>query len=208
MFPKSTELPNRFIAKEKFYANGDFNGKLKEAMTSDIAKITAINKLSSSTLNIKPGEIFPEIMVLKVVLKNKIFNIQLLDAMDKSIRAAYVLFILEFDNKCCASIAYKDKGKDSLNIVKRWTGPWVDELVFDLSGRTIDFVYENLLNQVSDGKIDKNAGKTLKERILKCIEIEKITKKIEQLENKMNNEPQLKKKLEIKSMIKSLKEGL
>lgn len=82
MFPKSTELPNRFIAKEKFYANGDFNGKLKEAMTSDIAKITAINKLSSSTLNIKSGEIFPEIMVLKVVLKNKAFNIQLLDAMD------------------------------------------------------------------------------------------------------------------------------
>lgn len=208
MFPKSTELPNRFIAKEKFYANGDFNGKLKEAMTSDIAKITAINKLSSSTLNIKSGEIFPEIMVLKVVLKNKAFNIQLLDAMDKSIRAAYVLFILEFDNKYCASIAYKEKGKDSLNIVKRWTGPWVDELFFDLSGGTIDLVYENLLKQISGGKIEENAEKGLKEKVSRSIEQEKIAKKIEQLENKMNNEPQLKKKLEIKSMIKSLKEEL
>ena len=42
----------------------------------------------------------------------------------------------------------------------------------------------------------------------RSLEQEKIAKKIEQLENKMNNEPQLKKKLEIKSMIKSLKEGL
>ena len=97
MFPKSTELPNKFIAKEKFYKYGEFSTSLKTAMTNDVAKIMATNQFSARSLNVKEGSIFPEIMVLRVVLKRRVCNTQLLDLMDKSIRAAYVLFVLEFD---------------------------------------------------------------------------------------------------------------
>lgn len=208
IFPKSTELPNKFIAKEKFYSNGDFTSKLKEAMTSDVARISAINQFSSSTLNIKVGENFPEIIVLKITLKNKRVDAKLLDAMDRSIRAAYILFILEYGDEYCASIGYKEKSKDSLNIIKRWNTSWVPELNFSLDGNSIDAIYENLIRQISDGQLIVTPEKDLKGKVAETLEQEKIAKKIEQLENKMNNEPQLKKKLEIKAVIKSLKEQL
>ena len=208
MFPKSTELPNKFIAKEKFYKYGEFSAFLKTAMTNDVAKIMATNQFSARSLNVKEGSIFPEIMVLRVVLKRRVCNTQLLDLMDKSIRAAYVLFVLEFDGKYCLSIAYKDKNKDNISIVKRWTSNWQKEISLDIEGGSIDAIYESLIKQISGGKIEENAEKGLKEKVSRSIEQEKIAKKIEQLENKMNNEPQLKKKLEIKSMIKALKEGV
>lgn len=55
MFPKSTELPNKFIAKEKFYKYGEFSTSLKTAMTNDVAKIMATNQFSARSLNVKEG---------------------------------------------------------------------------------------------------------------------------------------------------------
>ena len=208
MFPKSTELPNKFIAKEKFYGNGSFNSKQKALMASSVAKIVATHKFSSSTLNILAGKTFPEIMVLKVILKDRTFDIKLLDAMDKSIRAAFVLFVLECDDKQCASIAFKDKNGDNITLSKRWTSPWSVDLALSLEGRSIDAIYEDLIQQISDGNLVQDVDKNLKEKVLTAITNEKIAKKIEQLEVKMKNDPQLKKKLDIKAKIKKLKEQL
>lgn len=208
MFPKSTELPNKFIAKEKFYGHGDFVGKLKTSMTNDVAKIMATHQFSAKTLNIEAGKTFPEIMVLRVVLKNKDFDIKILDAMDKSIRAAFVLFILEFNGKTSASIAFKDKKADSIAIAKRWTTPWGNDLDLDIEGRSVDSVYENLIGQMSNGKLEKNPDNNLKEKVFSVITDEKVQRQIEHLQKKMDNEPQLKKKLEIKAQIKKLKEQI
>lgn len=208
MFPKSTELPNRFIAKEKFYSHGEFTGKVKVSMTDDVAKITAINKFSSKTLNIEAGKVFPEIIVLNIILKNNIFNEKILDLMDKSIRSSYVLFILQFDNQKAASIAFKDKIGNNITISKRWITPWMNNLNLSIDGRSIDSVYEGLIKQISGNKLTSQADKTLKAKVLDAMEREKIARKIEQLKNKMDNEPQLKKKLEIKANIKALKEQL
>ncbi len=208
MFPKSTVIPNKFIAKEKFYGHGDFTAKTKTSMTNDVAKVMVSNQLSAKTLNITVGKVFPEIMVLRVVLKNKAFDLKVLDIMDKSIRAAFVLFVLEYEDQLCASIAYKDKNGDNITISKRWTSNWSKELDLSVEGRTVDAVYENLIQQVSGGQLKASADKTLKEKVVDTIMSEKIQRQIDQLEQKMNNEPQLKKKLELKAQIKQLKEQL
>lgn len=204
-FPKSTELPLKFIAKEKFYGHGDFSAKLKALMAGDIAKITASNKLSAGTLNIPAGKDFPEIMVLRVALKKKKYSPRLLDAMDKSIRAAFVLFILDFNGQFSASIAFKEKNGDNITIVKRWSTDWAEDLDFQIEGRTVDAVYEGFIRQISGGLVNASAGKSLKEKIANAIDFEKTEKQIMRLEAKMKNEPQLKKKLEIKSQIKNLR---
>ena len=208
MFPKSTELPQKFIAKEKFYGFGDFTAKLKAAMTNDIAKITASNKFSEGTLNIPAGKTFPEIMLIRVALKNKKYEPKLLDAMDKSIRAAFVLFILEFEGNLSASIAFKDKTADNITLSKRWTTGWGKDLDLEIDGRTIDAVYEGFIRQISGGKLVKSSDTSLKEKVAGVISSEKTERQVEQLETKMKNETQLKKKLEIKAEIKKLKEQL
>lgn len=208
MFPKQSKITDKFIAKEKFLSYGDFDTKLKNAMTNDIAKIIATNKLSSTTLNVEAGKIFPEIMVLHIFLKNKEYEIKLLDIMDKSIRAAYVLFVLEYNNTFCYSLAYKDKTIGNINITKRWTSPWGTELSLEFEGRSIDNIYESLIRQISNGKLLKSTELNLKEKVDKTISVEKIEKQIKMLEIKVINEPQFKRKLELKDKIKALKEQL
>lgn len=205
MFPKSTAF-NVFIAKEKFYKHGEFSTSLKAEMTENIAKMTITNKLSSDTLNIKSGSIFPEIIVLKIILKKRSYNTQLLDLLDKSIRSSYVLFILEFEQQSSFSISFKEKNRDdNITITKRWNTQWQDEINLDINGGSIDIIYENLIKQISKNEIKEDNETTLKEKVAKSIEEEKIKKIIKQLENKMNNELQLKRKLEIKAKIKELK---
>lgn len=208
MFPKSCELPNKFIAKEKFYGHGDFSGKLKSAMTTDIVKISATHKLSALTLNIEAGKVFPEIMVLRVLLKTKDYEPKLLDIMDKSIRAAFVLFVLEYEGSMQASIAYKDRSGDNIIITKRWNSSWTNDLLFDLEGRNIDAIYEALIRQISNGKLLDSQELNLKEKVNKAISTESKEKQIKQLEIKISKEPQFKRKLELKEKIKQLKAQL
>ncbi|MDR2527333.1 MAG: DUF4391 domain-containing protein, partial [Rickettsiales bacterium] len=74
-----------------------------------------------------------------------------------------------------------------------------------LEGRGVDAIYEGFIRQISDGKLENTSDKTLKERVhdLECLD--KIERQIERLECKIKNEPQIKRKIEIKEQIKNLK---
>lgn len=209
-FPESCEY-GRIIAKDKFATLGVISGKLRTEFNVGVERVIASHKLAATTLNIAAGRDFPEIMVLRVILKQQDFNIKILDAMDKSIRAAFVLFVIEYDGKERVSIAFKDKNGDNITLAKRWTTDWLDNVKLNLSGRTIDAVYENLIAQVSNGAVADTASaidKTLKEKVENAINTDKIKKQIERLRAKMRVEPQFKKQLEIKAQIKKLKERL
>lgn len=211
MFPKSTIIAEKFIAKDKFYSHGDFTTKLKKSMVDDVARIVVVNQFSQKTLNVEQGKVFPEIIVIKLLLKNKDFNKDILDIMDKSIRASYVLFMLEYDNSISFSIAFKDRNVDKISITKRWTSPFAIEYSLNIEGVSIDLIYESLIEQIatlSGNNFVKRRDKNLKEEVNITISNEKLERKIAQLENKMRNEKQFKKQIEIKAEIKQLKEEL
>ncbi|MDR2527008.1 MAG: DUF4391 domain-containing protein, partial [Rickettsiales bacterium] len=113
IFPKSTEY-GKMLPKVKLFEHEEFAGNMRRILTDDILKIKIANKLSDRTLNIERGKIFPEILVLEIALKKRYFNKKILDAIDKSIRAAYVLFVLEFNDERILSIAYKGKNGDKI----------------------------------------------------------------------------------------------
>ncbi len=208
MFPKSTIIAEKFIAKDKFYSHGDFTTKLKKSMVDDVARVVVVNQFSQKTLNVEQGKVFPEIMVIKLLLKNKDLNKDILDIMDKSIRSSYVLFMLECDNSISFSIAFKDKNADRISITKRWTSPFSTEHILKIEGVSIDLIYESLIEQIatlSGNNFVKIADKNLKEEVHISISNEKLERKIAQLESKMRNEKQFKKQIEIKEEITKLK---
>ena len=148
-WPKTTEI-GKFLAKERFYAQNTLTGALKQALVDDVEKITISNRLARDTLNVDAGTEFPEILVLKIKLKHKKINEKLLDTLDKTICAGYVLFILEYGDKQCASIAHKTiNTKDSSTIDKRWTTDWSD--LFDAGhewyGACCWSIYEKRMNR-------------------------------------------------------------
>lgn len=81
-------------------------------------------------------------------------------------------------------------------------------MALDIEGRSVDSIFESFIKQISGEDLIKSADKNLKEKVIAVITSEKIQKQIEKLELKIKNEPQLKKKLEIKAEIKKLKEQL
>ena len=205
-FPKSTFV-GKFLAKEQLYKRDVVDGTLKQALVDDIAKITIEYNLSSRTLNVEPGNIFPEITVLKLVLKHKEFKEKLLNAIDKSILSSYVLFILEFEGEQLLSIAFKDK-TTAITISKRWNTEWSDDHTLNINGSTIDQIYRGFIEQISNGLVHGNNSEQIKDSVCQDIERDKILRQIARLEAKLHSENQLNKQIEIKHQISALKEKI
>lgn len=205
-FPKSTFV-GKFLSKEQLYKRDVVDGALKQSLIDDIAKITIEYNLSSRTLNVEPGAVFPEITVLKLVLKHKKFNEKLLNAIDKSILSSYVLFILEFEDEQLLSIAFKDK-TTTITISKRWNTEWSENHTLDIHGSTTDQIYRNFIEQISGGMVTGNNAEQIKDSVTQDLERDKILKQIAKLEQKLHSENQLNKQIEIKHKISALKEKI
>ena len=205
-FPKSTFV-GKFLAKEQLYKRDVVDGTLKQALVDDVAKITIEYNLSSRTLNVEPGNIFPEITVLKLVLKHKEFKEKLLNAIDKSILSSYVLFVLEFEGEQLLSIAFKDK-TTAITVSKRWNTEWSDNHTLNINGSTIDQIYRGFIEQISNGLVHGNNSEQIKDSVGQDIERDKILRQIARLEAKLHSENQLNKQIEIKHQISALKEKI
>lgn len=206
MFAKRTEV-NRFLAKERFYAHNAVSGAVKQALIDQVEKITVANKLSPETMNIEPGKDFNEIIVLKILLKCDKINPKLLDALDKSIRSGYVLFILEYNGQQQASISYKctsanSKGDTVIN--SRWFTEWQPEIDLQADGMGIDTIYAGLINQISGGRVATDCGISLQVAIDKDAQVRKLEKQIQDLREKIRKEPQLKRQIEFSNQVRQL----
>ena len=204
-WPKSTEI-GKFLAKERFYSHDAVSGTLKQALVEDVEKITISHRLARDTLNVDAGTEFPEILVLNIKLRQSKVNEKLLDALDKSIRSGYVLFILEYNDKKCASISHKIvNAKECCTIDKRWTTDWTDKVDVELRGTTLDAIYAGLIEQVSQGRVTSGAS-GLADAVNRDIERAKLEKQIAELNQKLRNTDQLNKKFEIKDKIRTLEQ--
>lgn len=206
-WPKTTVI-GRVLSKEKIYAQGNLTGALRRALVDDVEKITIAHRLARETLNVDIGTEFPEILVLNIKLKQKNINENLLNALDKSIRAGYVLFILEYSGQQCASISHKTiNAKGDSTIDRRWTCDWADDIELELRGTTVDALYRALIEQISDGRINAVGG-ALRDAVNRDVERLRLEKQIEKLEKKLYSENQLNKQIEIKRQISALKEKI
>lgn len=206
MFAKRTEV-NRFLAKERFYAHNAVSGAVKQALIDQVEKITIANKLSPETMNIEPGKEFNEIIVLKILLKCDKINPKLLDALDKSIRSGYVLFILEYNGQQQASISHKcpsANSKDDTVINSRWFTEWQPEIDLQADGMGIDTIYAGLINQISGGRVATDCVISLQAAIDKDVQVRKLEKQILDLQEKIRKEPQLKHQIEFSNQVRQL----
>ena len=76
------------------------------------------------------------------------------------------------------------------------------------SGISLDNMYENLLNIISNNELDKFSGDTLKERVINNIDYEKIQKQVNNLSKKVKNEKQFNKQVELNTELKDLKKKI
>lgn len=212
--PKSTEF-NRFIPKQKFYkdlyTHTSIPSKTKNYFVKQIKSITWENKIDPTTMNISKGSFVEEIEVFRVELYDYEIDDSVLYIIDENI-PYHILFVFEYNNKRKYSLSYKEISRESetINIHKIFQSDWIseEEDLLKFSGISLDNMYENLLNRISDNELDKFSGDTLKERVLNNIEYEKIQKQVNNLSKKIRNEKQFNRQVELNSELKELKKKI
>lgn len=166
--PKSTEF-NRFIPKQKFYKDlytkKSLPSKTKNYFVKQIKSITWENKIDHTTMNIVKGCFVEEIEVFRVELYDYEIDDSVLYTIDENI-PYHILFVFEYNNKRKYSLSYKEISRktETITLHKIFQSDWVseDEDLLKLSGISLDDMYENLLNSISNNELDKFLGATLK----------------------------------------------
>lgn len=209
--PKETVF-NKRIPKQKFYENLDISPKLKRVFIEQVKTIYWKNKIAVSTTNLAAGDEVTEIEIFEVHLNTKSFNEEFLYQIDKEI-PYHILFLLKYQGKCQAWIAYKESVKSSSTAFKvkgYYHTDWLDEdkLSFQLAGLSLDMVYENFVRQIAGDKLETSTSKeTLKESIERSEQKQALQKQMNRLETKIRKEKQLNKQIELNSELKKLKKA-
>lgn len=209
--PKSTEF-NRRIPKQKFYENISVSPSLKRAFIDQIKTIYWCNKVATTTMNLAAGGTVVEIEVFVIYLNVQQSIEDVLRQIDKKI-PYHILFLLEYNRKYQAWIAYKEPvrlGTNTFKVGTYYHTDWMDEaeLPLKLEGLNLDKVYENFVRQIAgDALISENSA-TLKEAVERDNRKRELQKQIAALQAKVRKEKQLNKQVQLNAEVKKLKKEL
>ena len=209
-FPVSTEF-NKRIPKQKFYENIEVSPAVKRIFVEQIHIIYWRNKLAAATLNLAAGDAVTEIEIFEVKLNTPQLDEAVLRQIDKAI-PYHILFVLTYEGKAQAWIGYKEasSGGNAFKVNRYYHTDWMpeNELQFMLGGLNMDAVYENLVRQIAGDRLRTSIGESLKESVGRDEERRRLEKQIAALENKLNKEKQLNRKMELNAELKRLKKEL
>ncbi|MGL4992631.1 MAG: DUF4391 domain-containing protein [Bacteroidales bacterium] len=208
-FPKSTYF-GKLIPKENFYQRVDMNATIKRSFIDDIEQIVWQNKLSPDTLNVSKGTRVVEIEIFEIQLKRKVYDAKVIEVIEKSI-PKHLLFVLTYQEESKLLMNYKEEYENQrgkFKIVETFQSDWIssDSLSIQIEGTSIDQVYDSFIRQVAGERLVHDEVVDIKESVERTKAIEKLEKKIADLEAKKRKEKQFNKQLQISNEIKKLKE--
>ena len=191
--PEITQL-QKPLPKALIYKKFLFNNAQQTKFDTDISRIDIVNEVSTKTIpSIQEGENIKSFYVLSVTLKNKDYDIKNIEKISKLI-PQNLIFALQ----------YEDEIQLAVFCEKVFTSDWMikTKATISLVGLNFDEVWQNIIKKIEGGEWDSELS--LKENIELKEKKEKLQKKIEALKNKMKNEKQFNRQMEIKAEIKKL----
>lgn len=177
------------------------NTAAKEKIDADISKITIVNEIAPSKVNIPAGDEVSSFFILLVSLKRKNFDEKTIATLSKLI-PQNILFVLEYDGESKLAV-YRTKV-----IQSEWKP--TDKQNVELQGLNLDKVWENIVKNVKLGMRSEELNSwddnlSLDENIELHEKQEKLRKEIARLEKQARTERQPKKKFELVQRIRELK---
>ena len=194
--PKSTEM-NKQLPKKAVYAKFQMNTAAKDKIDADISRITIVNEISPSRINIPAGEEVGSFFVLLVALKKKDFDEKTIAALSKLI-PQNILFVLEFEGQSKLAI-YRTK------LMQTDWKP-TESCTLELRGLTLDKVWENAIRSLELGVWNEELS--LDENLAIHDRRSKLEKEIAKLEKQARAEKQPKKKFELVQRVRALQKQL
>ena len=185
---------NKFIAKSKFYERATLSTKLQNEFIKKIQKITWKYKLADETIGIFKTENVTEIQIFEIELKEQIIPQNVLKVIDKSISYP-ILYIFTYKD----IFAYGITLKENSNAQNYYFSQWNENIEFDFVGIDLEKVYQKLIKAfIKKGSKTKDKFEDI---IRTDSEIKQLEKDIFSLENKIRNEKQFNRKIELRQII-------
>lgn len=195
--PRSTQV-NRRVAKEKLYQNASLTPQTRAMIKDQIESVFWRNKLADSTMAISAGETAPEIQIFEIQLRQKELDKRVLPAIAKAIPYK-ILFILVFGDEAQVWIEVSGTFYNT-----DWQPLGGFALKFE--GLNLDAVYENLVRQISGGRLGTEGD--IEEAVDRDKKRQKLERDIAALEKKLLREKQFNKQVELNGELKRLRKGL
>ncbi len=206
VFPASTAF-GKVLPKNKIYEKATPSAKVKELFVKQVDQIIWQHKLAPETLHIIATETVPEIQVFRLLLKTPDVDFQVLSCIDKAIPFP-LFFELCFEDRFQVVAAYKrlnltDNSKCLISeyFCSNWQPAQQQCLplpvVLDLA-----VLYKHLLAGLVylPSRPDENTD----DWILRTEQLTKLNRDISRLQNKIINEKQFNRKLEMHRELKQL----
>lgn len=185
---------NKFIPKKTFYEKIGISTSIKDDFINNIDKITWLYKLSEDTLGISKSQDVEEIQIFEIILKEKVLPKNIIKIISKAIPYK-ILFVLKYDKDYCYSIKV-----DNIYFTE-----WNEDIELNINGLTLETIYENIVKSIIK---ENNNTNTFDNIIENKSKVDELSKKIEQLTNKVNNEKQFNKKVELNLELQRLKKEM
>lgn len=210
-FPSSTIFGKK-VPKESFYTKMEISSSIKRSFVDDIEQIVWQNKLSSKTINVGVGKKVLEVEVLHVTLKKKNCNYFVYEFIDKNL-PQYTVFVLNFKDETQLLINFKEpveNKRGKFKITASYKTDWIlsSEITLTIDGLNMDMVYEGFVKQIADDKIVVPIESDIKQSIETSQSIEKLEKRITELENKIRKEKQFNIQLRYSDKLKEIQKQL
>jgi len=185
---------NKFIPKKTFYEKIGISTSVKDDFINNIDKITWLYKLSEDTLGISKSQEVEEIQIFEIILKERVLPKNIIKIISKAIPYK-ILFVLKYDKDYCYSIKV-----DNIYFTE-----WNEDIELNINGLTLETIYENIVKSIIK---ENNNTNTFDNIIENKSKVDELSKKIEQLANKVNNEKQFNKKVELNLELQRLKKEM
>ena len=191
---------HRPIPKNKFFEKAVVNTKLKKEFTDKIQKITWEYKLAEETIGVPKAGSVEEIQIFEIQLKEREIPKNVLRVIDKSIPYP-ILYVFTHEGHVAYGITLKGDGDQ-----RYYFSAWGEKQTFNFVASNLERVYQGLVTTF----IKEVGGETKEFDVI--VETDKkrqtLEKEISALKNKIKNEKQFNKKVELNKTLQEKKKDL
>ena len=181
---------NKFLPKKLFYEKIAISPSVKEEFTNQVDRITWLYKISPDTIGISKTDNVEEIEVFQLDLKEKMIPKNVIKVITKGIPYK-ILFVIKFNDDFCYSVKVDDI----------FTTEWNDNINFVFNAINLEIVYENIVKSIlKEESNNKKIDEIIDNRAYKA----DLEKRINQLKQKIKNEKQFNKKVELNKQLNEL----
>ena len=191
--PKSC-IVDKFIPKKTFYEKVNIASNVKNEFIDLIDKIVWKYKLSEDTIKINKTKEVEEIEIFEITLKERKIPKSVINIIIKAIPYK-ILFVLKYKEDSCYVI----------NAEQIYFSTWNEDINLDFTGINLESIYQNIVKKIiKEESNNSNFSDIIENKQLK----EQLLKKIDVLKNKIKQERQFNKKVELNQELRRLEKEM